>query len=181
MAVERTTIDWRMDEKSRVEQRVAVLIKWSEEGSGGIGIKQRYRYNVETFSETGVIYLHRPAFLNKGCDFTVHCTPLIARDDGKKFTNPRHQDLVREILLITHEIPNFKEDIMSSINDVYECKNIQIISAEVCAKFHDKNLSVRFECVLKVLKWLFVEQDITDWNTSGRQMLLNEIQGKLGL
>ena len=181
MAVERITIDWRMDENSRIEQRVAVLLKWSEEESGGIDFKQRYQYNVETFSDSGVIYLHRPAFLNKGCDFTVQCTPIIPRDDGKQKTNPRHQDLVREILLITNEIPALKEDIIVSINEVYGCKNVNRISAEVCAKFHDKDLSVRIERALKVLKWLFIEQDITDWNTSGRQMLLNEIQEKLGL
>lgn len=165
-----------MDLESSVEQRVAVLLKWSEEESGGVGTKQRYRYNVETFSETGVVYLHRPAFLNKGCDFTVHCTPLISRDDGKKFTNPRHKDLVREILLITHEAPALKEIILSSINDVYECKNVNIISAEACDKFNNKDFTDRFERVLKVLKWLFIEQDITDWNTSGRAMLMNSIK-----
>jgi hypothetical protein len=42
-------------------------------------------------------------------------------------------------------------------------------------------LEWRIERALKVAKWLFIEQDITDWNTSGRQMLLNEIQEKLGL
>lgn len=36
LAVERTNVDWRMDEKSRLEQRVAVLLKWSEEESGGV-------------------------------------------------------------------------------------------------------------------------------------------------
>lgn len=176
MAVERTTINWRMDETSRVEQRVAVLLKWSEEESGGVGIKQRYRYNVETFSGDGIVYLHRPAFLNKGCDFTVHCTPLISRDDGKKFTNPRHQDLVREILHISVQSPTLKTEMLRSINDVYECKNVNLVSAEVCSKFHDRELSDRFERVLKVLKWLYIEQDITDWNTSGRAMLMNSIK-----
>lgn len=165
-----------MDETTRVEQRVAVLLKWSEEESGDVDIKQRYRYNVETFSGDGIVYLHRPAFLNKGCDFTVHCTPLISRDDSKKLTNPRHQDLVREIVDISHQTPTLKAEILSSINDVYECKNVNMVSAEVCSKFHDKELSARFERALKVLKWLFIEQDITDWNTSGRAMLMASIQ-----
>jgi hypothetical protein len=176
MAVERDTIEWRMDEESRIDQRVAVLLKWSEEESGDVGVKQRYRYNVESFSEAGVVYLHRPAFLNKGCDFTVHCSPLISRNDGKKFTNPRHRDLVSEILFILNETPSFKEYIINSIQDVYDCKNINTICYGISTKFNNKEISDRFERVLKVLKWLFIEQDITDWNTSGRAMLMTNIK-----
>ena len=31
------------------------------------------------------------------------------------------------------------------------------------------------ELILKLVKWLFIEQDIRDWNTSGRAMLMNGI------
>ena len=178
MAVDRTTIDWQMDLESRVEQRVAVLLKWSEEESGGVGTKQRYRYNVERFPGGGIVYLHRPAFLNKGCDFTVHCSPLISREDNKKISNPRHQDLVREIFFILNHTPSIKEDIISAIFDVYNCKNVNNISSEIRTKFHSSELSDGFERILKVLKWLFIEQDITDWNTSGRAMLMNSIKAK---
>ena len=29
--------------------------------------------------------------------------------------------------------------------------------------------------IVKVIKWLFIEQDITYWNTSGRSMLMNHL------
>ena len=31
------------------------------------------------------------------------------------------------------------------------------------------------DLILKVLKWLFIEQDITYWNRSGRDMFYNSI------
>jgi hypothetical protein len=33
-----------------------------------------------------------------------------------------------------------------------------------------------FEMLLKILKWLFIEQDITYWNYDGRQMLKMAIE-----
>jgi hypothetical protein len=181
MAVERITIDWRMDESSRETQRTAVLMKWSDESSGSANSYQRYRYNVETFSESGVIYLHRPAFKNKGCDFVVNCEPQIPRDDGKRYKNPRHRDLTQELLFISNSIPQFKGEIWGSILNVFNCENVANVSPDLCNQVGDTELEWRIERALKVAKWLFIEQDITDWNASGRQMLLDEIQEKLGL
>ena len=36
-----------------------------------------------------------------------------------------------------------------------------------------------FEHVLKTIKWLFIEQDITYWNWSGRAMLYSAITRKI--
>jgi hypothetical protein len=181
MAVERTIIDWAMEESSRETQRIAVLIKWGNEFSGSANAYQRYRYNVETFPEGGVIYLHRPAFKNKGCDFVVHCEPQIPRDDGKRYKNPRHKDLTQELLYISNSIPKLKDEIWQSILSVFNCESLADVSANLSNQLDNSELAWRLERALKVAKWLFIEQDITDWNTSGRQMLLNEIQDKLCL
>lgn len=170
-----------MNESSREAQRKAVLMKWSDESSGSANSYQRYRYNVETFPENGVIYLHRPAFKNKGCDFVVNCEPQIPRDDGKRHKNPRHRDLIQELLFISDSIPQFKGDIWRSILNVFNCENVAKVSSDICNQVGNTELEWHIERALKVAKWLFIEQDITDWNTSGRHMLLNEIQEKLGL
>jgi hypothetical protein len=33
------------------------------------------------------------------------------------------------------------------------------------------------DALLKVLKWMFIEQDLTYWNWSGRRMLMGGIRG----
>jgi len=176
LAVERTVISWKMKETSRIEQRVAVLSKWAEESAGDVGIKMRYRYNVENFGEDGIVYLHRPAFLNKGCDFIVYCEPAIPRLDGKKFKNPRHQDLIDEIQLILNENFGLKNELLHAIVAIHDCNDTDAVVRRLCSNIKNDPLSLRLERLLKVLKWLFIEQDITDWNTSGRKMLMNSIK-----
>lgn len=42
-------------------------------------------------------------------------------------------------------------------------------------KINDKILLRNY--ILKTLRWLFIEQDVTYWSGSGRQMLFNGILG----
>jgi hypothetical protein len=181
MAVERTELDWILEQNSRAEYRVAVLLKWAEErpGHGRGDDSQRYRYNVETFADGGVIYLHRPARLNKGCDFIVLCEPQIPRDDGFKYKNPRHQDLIQEAKSIANELGDKKLHFVQGIEDVALCRKMDAILQSINLLEIDAELLIRIERCLKVAKWLFIEQDITDWNTSGRKMLVDAIQNSL--
>ena len=178
MPVERTIIEWQLEAETREELRMAVLIKWGQEryGHGRAEASQKYRYNVETLPKDGCIYLHRPAFLNKGCDFVVHCDPPIPRDDHKKFKNPRHQDLIGELKLLAEQIPDGRKHILDAVEAVWHCNNVSKICESLCNGINDPDLSFRAERALKVAKWLFIEQDITDWNTSGRAMLMNGIR-----
>lgn len=179
MPVERTKIDWHLEEGSREKFREAVLIKWAEEECGSADAYQRYRYNVETFPNGGCVYLHRPAFKNKGCDFVVNCDPLIPRDDGKKYKNPRHQDLSRELRLIAEELADGHKRILAAVDAVWRCENVTEVCDFLCKNIENQDLAIRSERALKVAKWLFIEQDITDWNTSGRGMLMSGIKSEL--
>lgn len=50
---------------------------------------------------------------------------------------------------------------------VYLCQDIDSCSYE----FIDFSDGFSVDMILKVLKWLFIEQDIRYWNYSGRDML----------
>ena len=179
MKVKRTVIQWHLQEYSREAYRRAVLEKWADEacGTGKDELAQRYRYDVETF-ENGVIYLHRPAFKNKGCDFTVHCEPLIPRDDGKQIKTPRHIDLIRELVGLSNFIRVDKDFILQSVEKVYQCESMSDVLRS-SQQLIPQEIFCRYERALKVAKWLFIEQDITVWNTSGRAMLMNAINKTL--
>ena len=179
MAVERTIIEWQLLEETRERLRIAVLTKWAEEECGNAIAFKRYRYNVEQLPNGGMVYLHRPAFMNKGCDFVVHCEPAIPRDDGKKYKNPRHQDLTGELKRISEQIQNGNTRILAAVEAVWRCENITTTCASLCGGINNPEWKFRAERVLKVAKWLFIEQDITDWNTSGRGMLMAGIRDAL--
>lgn len=179
MPVERTAIKFELDEGTPESLRFAVLTKWSQEKRGSATAFQRYRYDVETFANGGTIYLHRPAFKNKGCDFVVHCEPQIQRDDGKKIKSPRHSDLIAELVELAKQVPSGQALLLSSIEEVWNCKSVANICKSLHQSFATPELMMRTERALKVAKWLFIEQDITDWNTSGRDMLMNGIRRHL--
>ena len=176
MAVERTIIEWHLEEDSREKFRAAVLLKWSEEECGSSVAYQRYRYNVESLPNGGCVYLHRPAFKNKGCDFVVNCVPLIPRDDGKQYKNPRHDDLAGELKSISKKIADGQKRILAAVEAVWQCENVTKVCDSFCKTIDNPDLVFRIERALKVAKWLFIEQDITDWNTSGRAMLMKGIR-----
>jgi hypothetical protein len=154
-------------------------LKWAEEECGSSDAFQRYRYNVETLPNGGCIYLHRPAFKNKGCDFVVNCEPPIPRDDGKRYKNPRHEDLIRELRLIADALENGRARILAAVEAVWRCESVTAVCAAQARAIAQPELAFRVERALKVAKWLFIEQDITDWNTSGRAMLMGGIRAAL--
>lgn len=181
MAVERTLISWKLNAPTREELRRSVLLKWADEKRGSKDAPERYRYDVESFGPGGAVYLHRPAYLNKGCDFVVHCEPPILRDDGKKYKNPRHQDLLLELKSIAAEIPGGKQLVLDAVEAIWECSDPDTVYAPFATLHINDTLKMRVDRALKVAKWLFIEQDITDWNTSGRDMLMNSINRAFGL
>ena len=134
--------------------RSYLLEKWAEEPEG-----IQFRYFVEVLSNNKRIYLERPANLNKGCDFIIKVEDLILFKNGND-KPPKHSDLLRYIVN-KKQHKNLKKEIES----IYNCKNTNISYAD------DEH-----ELILKLCKWFFIEQDITYWANSGRQMLWSEIE-----
>ena len=110
----------------------------------------------------------------------MNCDPLIPRDDGKKLKSPRHQDLSRELRLISEELADGYNRVLAAVDAVWLCKNVTEVCDSLCKNIEKPGVAIRAERALKVAKWLFIEQDITDWNTSGRGMLMSGIQSELG-
>jgi hypothetical protein len=101
-------------------------------------------------------------------------------DDGKKYKSPRQVDLIRELQFIAEQIPDGHQRILQAVESVWKCENVTTVCARICPTIADADLAFRIERALKVAKWLFIEQDITDWNTSGRAMLMGGIRDGLG-
>ena len=177
--------EFKLRATTREEARSEVVREFLKEkhGEGTGDLASKYEYVVETYSDYKVV-LKRPAHKNKGFDFLI-CTPGIYYKTGKKrkqypsdkkdipfiLTNVKQNisnEAYKSIKTIINQIFMFKE-FDKAISNV---KNINFSDAD--GKLHPLPI------LLLTLYWLFIEQDITYWNTSGRQMLMDSLM-KQGL
>lgn len=136
-----------------------------EPGTGRREKTSRYIYYVEELEDGSRIYLTRPAYLKKGFDFLIHVENKVFMN-GKD--NPRHDDIFEDLKRKKKENPDLYKRLHKAMTDVYNCKD----PTEVLKELGDLKFQSGFsiELLLKTLKWFFIEQDIRDWNYSGRMM-----------
>ena len=161
---------------SREELRKTVVSKFLEEkpGLGRGDDASRYRYNVETLSDGRRIHLTRPAYLKKGFDFRINVEETIFLT---RHEYPKHDDIFDDLRLKRRENPTMCRGLHQALERVYNCEDPEYILSEyIGIKF---NMGHPVELILKVIKWFFIEQDIRDWNYSGRHMFKDGIDGIL--
>ena len=124
----------------------------------------RYKYFVEKLEDGRRIYLKRPTFLNKGIDFQVWVEKFDGGEDGR----PSHQNIFKDIKLKNNENPKNTQKLLMMIDRIWNCEEPDKVLKDIDFKYQN-GLSI--EMLLKILKWLFIEQDITYWNYDGRTML----------
>ena len=157
---------------SRTELRKTVVYKFLEEqpGLGRGNDASHYRYNVETLSDGRRIYLTRPAYLKKGFDFRINVEGAVFQT-GHEY--PKHDDIFDDLRLKRAENPAMCTRLHQAIELVYNCEDpVDILPEYTDIKFNGGH---PVDLILKVIKWFLIEQDIRDWNYSGRQMFKNGI------
>jgi len=171
-----TQINYTLNIVSRSQMREDVIRLFTQELPGqGTGVNASvYEYTVETYNNYKII-LKRPAFLNKGFDFTVNISGLYFKKK-KRYSYPTHQDIIDALTYCKNTNPAvYQTTIIPLINDIFNCKNINIGNTGMY--FMDYNNQPHpIEIILLALKWLFIEQDFTYWNNSGRQMLYDGLK-----
>jgi hypothetical protein len=132
----------------------------------------KYRYFVETLSSRNKIYLERPGRLNKGCNFEIFIENLICFKNGND-KPPTHEFIIEDLKFKKSLLSSADWDnVINAITKIYTCQSYSYAEAQVAS------LAIygeSYELVLKLLRWFFIEQDITYWAKSGRRMLYEEI------
>ena len=138
----------------------------SEEPGTGTGDKtSRYTYYVEKLQDGRRIYLTRPAYLKKGFDFLIHVEGKVFMT-GKDF--PKHDDIFEDLKKKREENPILFKRLHEAMTRVYNCQDPEELLKDLDNLKFKSGFTV--ELMLKTLKWFFIEQDIRDWNYSGRGM-----------
>lgn len=168
-------IEWSLNGTSRKELRDAAVQKFLEEKGGywekGIKHVTRFKYFVEQINDGRRVFLLRPTFLNKGIDFQV----WVERMEGIEDKRPSHKNIFEDLELKKEENPKEFIQLVKAIDRVCSCEEPEDILKEIKLNFQK---GFPPELLLKILKWLFIEQDITYWNYDGRTMLRMAIDEK---
>ena len=81
---------------------------------------------------------------------------------------PSHQDMFNDLNQKTIENPEKTKKLLALIDRVWNCEDPEEVLKGNKLEFKS---GYSVEMILKILKWLFIEQDITYWNYDGRGML----------
>lgn len=159
---------------SRQEIREKVVYEFLKEepGTGTGDLASKYIYYVEKLRGGNRIFLSRPAPLNKGFDFIIRVEGInFNAGRGRVRTNPTHADIQQDLEHKKAENPKLYALLFRLIQQIYACRQIQL------KDYSNVNFKAGYptDLILFVIKWLFIEQDITYWNFSGRAMLMSKI------
>ena len=146
-------------------------------GTGNGNLTSRAIYVVESYFQYGV-ELHRPGVFNKGFDFTVNVSGFYFKKN-RCYSNPSHGDIINA-LSISRQNNQMVYDtrIKPILNSIFNCQVVNMPQQSM-GYFNDYlGIQRPIEIILLCVKWLFIEQDITYWNWSGRQMFYNELRNR---
>lgn len=153
--------------RNDVRMRVVDLLATEEPGTGSGDNASKYIYYVETLNSGNRVYLQRPANLHNGFDFLVCVENTNYAQPGERRRNfPKHDDLGADLEKKKAENPGMYRRLHTLLRSVYECHDVP--DAQMSEIQFATGLPV--DHILKVIKWLFIEQDIRYWNYSGRNM-----------
>jgi hypothetical protein len=156
---------FRLEQPTRKKQRRALALKWLSENE-----HSHYRYIVAKCKSGSLVYVSRPTRLNKGFDFSIHIKDWTSpyRQGKRKSTRPRHSDVVEDLRRKRRENPKSFKKLAAAVYDVYRCAEPSETFCEGIPQFRH---GLKVDVLLHVLKWMFIEQDLTYWNGRGRRKL----------
>lgn len=172
-----TIIPITIVENTRADYRRTLTELFLNETPGVTDTPSKYEYNVETDNAGNRIYLKRPTNLNKGFDFEVRVSNMRFRHINKSgrishSNRPSHDNIIEDLTEKKAENPAQFVLLLAVINDIFNCVDVP---PQVYNTFSFKQ-GYAVDMICKCIKWLFIEQDITYWNWSGRSMLYNKIR-----
>lgn len=175
-----TKINYTLNGGNREDVRYEIvnLFLMEKPGTGTDIDCSKYWYIVEAIGGYSII-LKRPVPLNKGFDFTVNVDGMYFKKN-RRYTNPSHSDICEILLEVRNDCEQYDkaiefESIKKALWNIFNCQPFDVGSIRNIYFYDNDNNKRPLEIILLAIKWLFIEQDITYWNWSGRNMLWGKI------
>lgn len=141
-------------------------------GRGTGKFVSRYKYIIEKFSDERKLYLIRPAQYKIGFDFQIWMENWNKTDTNKM---PSYKDIIQDLKLKEVENQYNLNILLMGVNKIFICEDDDRIIDWLNAKNIIFSCGEDIKVLLKVIKWMFIEQDLRYWNFSGRLKLKNFI------
>lgn len=156
--------------RHEVVRKVINIFIDTESPQRGRGIK--FRYPVENLSINKQLSIFRPAGLNKwNFDFKVEVLEEFGLGKGK------HKDIILDFQNKKRETPQKFNMLLEAITALHNCSESDV--DRLLENYPDLQTSFRagakVDILLKVIKWMFIMEDIVYWNYQGRSMLYNAL------
>ncbi len=119
------------------------------------------------------LFIFRPGGLQKwNFDFKVKVTPELGLGKGK------HDDIASDLRDKKQENPQVFKKLIGAIEEIYSGSENDV--DQVLTKYPDLQASfqtgAQVNVFLKILKWMFIMEDIVYWNYDGRAKLYNYLK-----
>jgi len=136
--------------------------EYDKKGKGVI-----FRYPVENL-KSGQLFIVRPG-LKKNFDFKVEVTKKMKLGEGS------HKEIALDLRKKKQENKRKFDDLLKTITEIYHCSENNV--DKLLRKYPNLQKEFRrgadLEVILKIIKWLFIMEDIIYWDTEGRAFLYN--------
>ena len=174
METKLTVLTVSIKANSREEYHEKLIMLFLKEKHGTSQEWNYYDYYVETGKNGKRVYLHRPAYKNKGMDFEVRVEDYQFRygKNGNIISSgnrPSHSEIWNDVHVKVDENHEDGQKLKALITQVYNCEDPDENIINSC-RF---TTGLPLDLLLYTIKWLFIEQDMTYWNQSGREMNYN--------
>jgi hypothetical protein len=159
--------------RHEIVQKVVNIFIQTEHAQRGKGVK--FWYPVEKLPSSlqlpdNRLFIFRPGGLQKwNFDFKVNVIQEFGLENGK------HADIAADLSNKKQKHPRKFVKLLDAIEEIYSGSENDV--DKVLAKYPNPQLSFKsgaqVEVLLKVLKWMFIMEDIVYWNYDGRAKLYN--------
>jgi hypothetical protein len=158
-------------DRRTIREEVVKAFLSEEPGTGKGEFCSIYLYEVEKIKGGKTLFLKRPGRLNKGFDFEVNVSDMNF-GQKRKTSMPSHTNIFDDLKAKKAENPEEFRKLKRLIKRLYNCEQVpcEEMRSLTFKKGHPP------EMLLKAIKWLFIEQDVTYWNWSGRDMLYSGVK-----
>ena len=153
---------------NRAAIRDFLLRQWIAENP-----QTKYRYFVETLSSRLRIYLERPGRLNKGCDFVIYTENSYQWKNGND-RPPDHNFILEDLTQKKNQLTVAQWN--NFLLAVFEIHNSNLFANTIQYTSGLPLIGHNYELSLKLIRWFFIEQDVTYWSGRGRDMFYDAIQ-----
>lgn len=172
MSLEILEFNLKAQNREEIRKELIGIFMSEKPGTGSGDLASKYRYNVEKLNNYE-IFLSRPAALNKGFDFKVNVDTIYFEGE-RKHISPSHKNIIDSLNYCKEKYSDNYIFISGAIKKIYECRDFD--KSKIYGFFPDRNNNLHpILIILLSLKWLFIEQDWSYWNYSGRKKLYDAL------